>query len=50
MKAEKLKEKRVVKTYKVPETIYKKVKIKVKKSKTTVANLIEDYLYDYSAE
>lgn len=48
MKAEKLKEKRVVKSYKVPETIYKKVKSKARKLKTTVANVIEDYLYDYA--
>ena len=48
MKAEKLKEKRKVKTYKVPDTIYAKAKKKAKKEKTTVANLLEDYLYDYA--
>ena len=48
MKQEKLKEKRVGKSYKIAPTIYEKAKKKAKKEKTTVANILEDYLYDYA--
>lgn len=48
MKIEKLKEKRVFKGYKIALTIYLKAMKKAKKNKTTVANLLEDYLYDYA--
>lgn len=48
MKAEKLKEPRINKSYKVAKTIYEKARKKAKKEKTTVANLLEDYLYDYA--
>lgn len=48
MKDKKIKEKRVVKSYKVPLSIYDKCDKKAKKKKTTVANLLEDYLYDFA--
>lgn len=50
MKAGKPEEKRVVKSYKVKPKVYDKAKKKAKKNNTTVANILEDYLYDYSAE
>lgn len=43
----KVKEKRSVKTYKVPQSVYRKAQDKAKKEKTTVANKLEDFLYDY---
>jgi hypothetical protein len=43
-----LNEKREFRGYKIPDTIYKKCMAKAGKNGTTVANLIEDYLYDYA--
>ena len=40
-------EKRVVKSYKVKPSIYSAAKMKAEKKKTTVANVLEDFLYDY---
>lgn len=40
-------EKRVVKSYKVKMSVYEKAKKKAKAEKTTVANRLEDFLYDY---
>lgn len=48
MKAEKINEKRVVKSYKVKLSVYKKAMKKAAKNKTTVTNLLENYLYDYA--
>lgn len=43
-----LNEKREFRGYKIPDSIYKKCMTKAGKNGTTVANLIEDYLYDYA--
>lgn len=48
MKAEKKQEKRIIKSYKVPESVYRKAFKKARKNKTTLANLLEDYIYDYA--
>lgn len=47
MKSDTKKEKRVVKSYKIPDRIYQKAKKKAVIHKTTVANVVEDFLYDY---
>ena len=44
----KLDEKRIFKGYKIPLSIYNKCRVKAAKSGTTLANVIEDYLYDYA--
>jgi hypothetical protein len=41
-------EKRVVKSYKVKPTVYAIAKMKAEKNKTTVANILENYLYDFA--
>jgi hypothetical protein len=41
-------EKRVVKSYKVKPTVYAVAKMKAEKNKTTVANILENYLYDFA--
>jgi len=48
MKQENKKEKRVVKSYKVRLSVYEKAKKKATKNKTTVTNILEDFLYDYA--
>ena len=48
MKEENKKEKRVVKSYKVRLSVYEKAKKKAAKNKTTVTNVLEDFLYDYA--
>jgi hypothetical protein len=48
MKQKETKEKRVVKSYKVRPSIYEKAKKKATKNKTTVTNVLEDFLYDYA--
>jgi len=39
--------KRNVRTYKVPDDVYESAKKKAKKERTTVANKLESFLYDY---
>lgn len=41
------KEKRVGKSYKVKPSVYAKARKKAKAEKTTVANVVEELLYDY---
>lgn len=48
MNREKNKGKRKVRTYKILDAPYRKAMKKAKKNKTTVANLLEDFLYDYA--
>jgi hypothetical protein len=47
MKKETKPEKRVVKSYKIKLSAYAKADKKAKSKSSTVANVIEDFLYDY---
>ena len=48
MKQRSKKEKRELKSYKGRLSVYEKAKKKATKNKTTVTNILEDFLYDYA--